>query len=87
LAFYHTQRGAGQRKLDRTNNVTEQVIGQCVEEWYRSIGGYKRQESIRNVSSLIGWVWTKGADYNLVEVAANCKGRLNDRDRLSIPKL
>ena len=63
--------GSGQEKLDGTNNVTEQVIGQCVKERYRTIRGYKRQESIRNVSSLIGWMWTKGADYNLGEVVAN----------------
>jgi transposase-like protein len=71
LAFYQTWRGARQEKLDGTNNVTEQVIGQCVKERYRTMRGYKRQESIRNVSSLIGWVWTKGADYNLGEVVAN----------------
>ncbi len=70
LAFYQTWRGARQEKLDGTNNVTEQVIGQCVKERYRTMRGYKRQESIRNVSSLIGWVWTKGADYNLGEVVA-----------------
>ncbi len=60
LAFYQTWRGAHNEKLDGTNpkgwsldhNVTEQIIGQCVKERYRTMRGYKRQESIRNVSSL-----------------------------------
>jgi hypothetical protein len=33
--------------------------------------GYKRTDSILSVSSLIGWVRMKGADYNLAELVAN----------------
>ncbi len=54
--------------FDGTNNVTEQVIGQCVKERYRTIRGYKRNASILNVSSLIGWLRMHGPDYNLGEV-------------------
>ncbi len=70
LAFYQTWRGTNNEKLDGTNNVTEQIIGQDVKERYRTMRGYKRQESIRNVSSLMGWVRMKGADYDLGELIA-----------------
>jgi transposase-like protein len=70
LAFYQTWRGDKNEKLDGTNNVTEQIIGQCVKERYRTMRGYKRTASIRNVSSLIGWVRMKGADYDLGELVA-----------------
>ncbi len=68
LAFYRTWRSPKNEKLDGTNNVTEQVIGQCVKERYRTMRGYKRQASILNVSSLLGWVRMKGADYDLGEL-------------------
>ncbi len=68
LAFYQAWRGPHHEKLDGTNNVTEQIIGQCVKERYRTMRGYKRKKSIRNVSSLIGWVRMKGADYELGEL-------------------
>jgi transposase-like protein len=71
LAFYQTWRGERNEKLDGTNNVTEQIIGQSIKERYRTMRGYKRQESIRNVSSLIGWVRMNGYDYDLGEVVAN----------------
>jgi hypothetical protein len=47
-----------------------QVIGQCVKERYRTMRGYKREQSILNVSSLIGWVRMKGADCELAELVA-----------------
>jgi transposase-like protein len=68
LAFYRTWRGEGNAKLDGTNNVTEQVIGQCVKERYRTMRGYKRKASILNVSSLIGWARAEGNDGNLSEL-------------------
>lgn len=70
LTLYQTWRGDKNEKLDGTNNVTEQIIGQCVKERYRTMRGYKRKESIRNVSSLIGWMRMKGTDYNLGELVA-----------------
>jgi transposase-like protein len=68
LAWYLSWRGDQNAKLDGTNNVTEQIIGQCVKERYRTMRSYKRKASILNVSSLIGWLRTQGPDYNLGEV-------------------
>jgi transposase-like protein len=68
LAFYRTWRGEGNAKLDGTNNVTEQVIGQCVKERYRTMRGYKRKASILNVSSLIGWARSSGGKSDLSEL-------------------
>jgi transposase-like protein len=65
LALYLSWRGAQGEKLDGTNNVTEQIIGNSVKERYRTMRGYKRKDSIRNVSSLIGWVRMQGPDYDL----------------------
>ncbi len=70
LALHHRWRSAEGEKLDGTNNVTEQVIGQVIKERYHTMRSYKREESILNVSSLIGWVRMKGVDYNLGELMA-----------------
>ncbi len=68
LAFYHQWRGEHGARLDGTNTVTEQVIGQCVKERYRTMRAYKREASILNVSSLIGWLRAKGPDYEMAEL-------------------
>ncbi|MCA1705020.1 MAG: transposase [Actinobacteria bacterium] len=68
LALYQHWRSDRGEKLDGTNNVTEQVIGQCVKERYRTMRTYKREASILNVSSLIGWARTNGAGGNLAEL-------------------
>jgi len=68
LALYQSWRGEHNEKLDGTNNVTERVIGQDVKERYRTMRGYKRNTSILNVSSLIGWVRAKGPDYDISEL-------------------
>jgi len=60
LTFFQKWRGVNGEKLDGTNNVTEQIIGQRVKERYRTMRGYKRTESILNVSSLTGWLGMKG---------------------------
>ncbi|MCA1554568.1 MAG: transposase, partial [Chloroflexi bacterium] len=56
LIRFQSWRGTHAEKLDGTNNVTEQVIGQRVKERYRTMRGYKRDDSILNVSSLLGWI-------------------------------
>lgn len=71
LAFYLSWRSEKNEKLDGTNNVTERIIGNAVKERYRTMRGYKRKASIRNVSSLLGWVRMKGPDYNLGEVVTS----------------
>ena len=68
LALYQHWRSEQNEKLDGTNNVTEQVIGQCVKERYRTMRGYKCKSSIRNVSGLIGWVRGKGPAYDMTEL-------------------
>ncbi len=70
LAFYQTWRGTNGEKLDGTNNVTEQIIGQRIKERYRTMRGYKRKESILNVSSLTAWLGMKGHADELSHVVA-----------------
>jgi transposase-like protein len=69
LTRFQSWRGPASEKLDGTNNVTERVIGQYIKERYRSMRGYKRKESILNVSGLIGWIGMQPAGYDLGEVA------------------
>jgi transposase-like protein len=71
LAFFHKWRGANGEKLDGTNNVTEQIIGQRIKERYRTMRGYKRKESILNVSSLTAWLGMKDHTDELSRVVAN----------------
>lgn len=68
LALYLHWRSKTGQSLDGTNNMTEQVIGQSVKERYRTMRGYKRDASILNVSSLVGWIRMHGAGYNLSEL-------------------
>lgn len=70
LALYQHWRGAQNEKLDGTNNASEQVIGGSVKERYRTMRGYKRDESILNVSSLIGWMRAQGPDYEMGELVS-----------------
>jgi len=54
LTFYRTWKDEGGRpKLDGTNNGCERSIGWWVKERYRTMRGYKREESALNVSRLI----------------------------------
>ncbi len=56
LTFYRTWRDAyGHPKLDGTNNGCERSIGWWVKERYRSMRGYKREQSALNVSRLIAF--------------------------------
>ena len=71
LSLYHRWRSEHGEKLDGTNNVTEQVIGQCVKERYRTMRGYKRDESILNVSSLIGWIRAQEPGYDMSPLITN----------------
>jgi transposase-like protein len=70
-AFFQKWRGANGEKLDGTNNVTEQIIGQRIKERYRTMRGYKRTQSILNVSSLTGWLGMKGHADELSRLVAN----------------
>jgi len=80
LAFFRTWRGLNGEKLDGTNNLTEQIIGQRIKERYtctarkcrcRTRRGYKRTQSILNVSSLTGWLGMQGHADELSRLVAN----------------
>lgn len=56
LTFYRTWKDLqGQPILDGTNNADERAIGWWVKERYRSMRGYKRQQSALNISRLIAY--------------------------------
>lgn len=54
LTFYRTWKDEqAQPILDGTNNADERAIGWWVKERYRSMRGYKREQSVLNVSRLV----------------------------------
>lgn len=55
LTFYRTWTDENGGSLDGTNNATERAIGWWVKERYRTMRGYKREQSVVNVSRLIAW--------------------------------
>jgi transposase-like protein len=66
LTFYRTWTAADGTMLDGTNNVSERAIGWWIKERYRSMRGYKREQSIQTVTRLTAWagnqLTTGGAD-------------------------
>jgi transposase-like protein len=56
LTFYRTWLDAnGKEILDGTNNASERAIGWWIKERYRTMRGYKREQSVLNVSRLIAY--------------------------------
>ena len=56
LTFYRTCKDEyGNLILDGTNNACERSIGWCIKERYRTMRGYKREQSALNVSRLIAF--------------------------------
>jgi transposase-like protein len=53
LTFYRSWQDPTGRKLDGSNNATERAIGWHIKERYRTMRGYKREQSALNVSRLI----------------------------------
>ena len=53
---YRTPRTEDRIKVPETNNATERVIGWNIKERYRTMRGYKRPDSIRNVTMLTAWL-------------------------------
>jgi len=70
LTLYQRWEGPQGERLDGTNNAAERAIGWWVKERYRSMRGYKRPESVLNVSSLLGWLGSQPAGYDLMELVA-----------------
>jgi hypothetical protein len=54
LTLYLRWHGDDDERIDGTNNACERAIGWGVKERYRSMRGYKRQQSMLNVSTLLG---------------------------------
>jgi hypothetical protein len=72
LTRYRTWEGPDGEMLDGTNNACERAIGWWVKERYRSMRGYKRPESVLNVSRLIAAMGNAldGPGFALAEVIA-----------------
>ena len=51
--------------IDATNNAAERAIGWAVKERYRTMRGYKRKESILNVTGLTAWLIDQPAGYDM----------------------
>jgi len=72
LTFYRHWRGEDDITLDGTNNACERAIGWWVKERYRTMRGYKRPQSVLNVSRLIAWAGnhlnSAGADLSQVVI-------------------
>jgi transposase-like protein len=52
-------------EIDATNNAAERAIGWAVKERYRTMRGYKRKESILNVTGLTAWLIDQPAGYDM----------------------
>ena len=65
LTCYLTVQHSGEEAINATNNGSEQAIGWTVKERYRTMRGYKRQESILNVTALTGWLQEQPAGYDM----------------------
>lgn len=65
LTCYLALQQEGELEIDDTNNATERAIGWAVKERYRTMRGYKREESILNVTGLTGWLLEQPTGYDM----------------------
>ncbi len=56
--------------LDGTNNAAERLIGWWIKERYRTMRGYKRAESIKNVVTLTARIGAHPTYYDMTELLA-----------------
>jgi len=56
--------------LDGTNNASERVIGWWIKERYRTMRGYKRHESVKNVVTLTARMGAQSGRYDMAELYA-----------------
>jgi hypothetical protein len=54
--------------LDGTNNTCERVIGWWIKERYRTMRGYKRPRSVRNVATLTARMGVRSGRYDMSEL-------------------
>ncbi|MCL5959769.1 MAG: transposase [Chloroflexi bacterium] len=68
LTLFRHWEGPNGERMDGTSNSVERAIGWGVKERYRTMRAYKRRKSVKNVSSLIGWLTDQPEDYDFGEV-------------------
>jgi len=68
LTRYRVLRHQQDLDIDATNNAAERAIGWAVKERYRTMRGYKRKESILNVTGLTAWLIDQPAGYDMSEL-------------------
>jgi hypothetical protein len=56
--------------LDGTNNASERVIGWWIKERYRTMRGYKRAESVRNIVTLTARMGARAGHFDMAELFA-----------------
>ena len=56
--------------LDGTNNASERLIGWWIKERYRTMRGYKRHESVKNVVTLTAHMGARSGSYDMAELYA-----------------
>jgi len=54
--------------LDGTNNSSERLIGWWIKERYRTMRGYKRPKSVKNVVTLTARMGAESGQYNMTEL-------------------
>ncbi len=54
--------------LDGTNNMSERLIGWCIKERYRTMRGYKRTLSVKNVVTLTARMSVRSGNYDMAEL-------------------
>jgi hypothetical protein len=68
LTRYRTWQGSQGETIDGTNNGSERAIGWWIKERYRTMRGYKRTESIRNVVTLTARMGVRSGRYDMSEL-------------------
>ena len=56
--------------LNGTNNTSERVIGGWIKERYRTMRGYKRAESVRNIVTLTARMGASSGHYDMTQLFA-----------------
>ncbi len=56
--------------MDGTNNSCDGLIGWWIKECYRSMRGYKREESIRNVATLTALIGACSGEFDMTSLIA-----------------
>jgi transposase-like protein len=65
ITCYRTSYYSHGLEVEATNNCTERAIGWGVKDRYRTMRGYKREQSIRNVTTLTAWLLEQPIGYDM----------------------